>query len=311
MTKTCFVVGPIGDEGTPTRERADALLEFIVKRVLEAPPFDMAVRRADEIQKPGLITQQVIERVVNADLVVADLTDHNPNAFYELALRHVTRKPVVHMVLRGQEIPFDIAHQRTIYYDTNDLGAAERAKKDLKEHAEAVLKTPEAADNPISAALLVLDLGKSRSSTDQSLARILKEVTELREDLRVVQRAVAPAIDTTRSGPTPGSGLRAATLGLDSDTMKKFYEGLGANLGLGALGARNLNAELLKGIGYGLLSANLKKAAGAADDPGQICANCGQPIAGLASRRSADDAPIHWQGKCPPRPNPPSTAPST
>src|SRR2546429_1032489 len=102
MTKTCFVVGPIGDEGTPTRERADALLEFIVKRVLEAPPFDMAVRRADEIQKPGLITQQVIERVVNADLVAADLTDHNPNAFYELALRHVTRKPVVQWYCAGK-----------------------------------------------------------------------------------------------------------------------------------------------------------------------------------------------------------------
>jgi hypothetical protein len=108
----------------------------------------LAVHRADEIQKPGLITQQVIEEVVNADLVVADLTDHNPNAFYELALRHVTQKPVVHMVLRGQQIPFDITHQRTIFYDTKDLAAAERAKTDLSEHAAAVLTDPRSGGQP-------------------------------------------------------------------------------------------------------------------------------------------------------------------
>src|SRR3989442_8011901 len=114
MAKTCFVVGPIGPADSETRKRSDALLEYIIKKVLEAAPFQMTVDRADEIQKPGLITQQVIERVVNADLVVADLTDQNANAFYELALRHALNKPVVHLVLSNQieNIPFDIAHQR-------------------------------------------------------------------------------------------------------------------------------------------------------------------------------------------------------
>ena len=79
--KTCFVISPIGDEGTPIRQRADTLLNYIIKRVLEKLEFDFDVRRADEIQQPGLITQQVIERVVSADLVVADLTGHNANVF--------------------------------------------------------------------------------------------------------------------------------------------------------------------------------------------------------------------------------------
>ncbi len=139
--KTCFVIGPIGKDGTEARIRADALLKHIVKKVLEAPPFGMDVKRADEME-PGLISQQIIASVVNADLVVADLTDRNANAHYELALRHVTRKPVVHMLLAGQALPFDIAHQRTVFYDTSNLDAAEQAKADLAKHVDAVLKNP-------------------------------------------------------------------------------------------------------------------------------------------------------------------------
>jgi hypothetical protein len=43
-----------------------------------------------------------------ADLVVADLTGANPNVYYELALRHSTAKPFVHLAREGTEIPFDI-----------------------------------------------------------------------------------------------------------------------------------------------------------------------------------------------------------
>lgn len=96
--KTCFVVGPIGEPDSEIRKRADDLLNYIIKEVLgEGTSFDMLVDRSDEMQKPGLIPQQIIERVVHADLVVADLADlENPNVMYELALRHVSREPVVH-----------------------------------------------------------------------------------------------------------------------------------------------------------------------------------------------------------------------
>src|SRR5258705_8718823 len=148
--QTCFVVGPIGAEGSDTRKRADALLKHIIKDVLESAPFNMQVDRADEMAKPGLILTQVIERVVHADLVVADLADlKNPNVFYELALRHAVRKPVVHMLLKGHELPFDVATQRTIYYQTDDLSVAAEAKADLKKHVEAIIEDPTAADNPI------------------------------------------------------------------------------------------------------------------------------------------------------------------
>jgi hypothetical protein len=55
-------------------------------------------------------------------LVVADLTDGNANVSYELALRHVVGKPVVQMVAKGQQIPFDVMDTRTISFDINEVG---------------------------------------------------------------------------------------------------------------------------------------------------------------------------------------------
>jgi hypothetical protein len=56
-------------------------------------------------------------------LVVADLSFHNPNVFYELALRHALGKPTVHVIRTQDRIPFDIEQFRTIRIDTTDLYA--------------------------------------------------------------------------------------------------------------------------------------------------------------------------------------------
>jgi hypothetical protein len=65
----------------------------------------------------------VIEHVAKARLVVADLSFHNPNVFYELALRHATGKPTVHRIRTQDRIPFYIDQFRTIRVDMTDLYA--------------------------------------------------------------------------------------------------------------------------------------------------------------------------------------------
>jgi hypothetical protein len=51
------------------------------------------VQRADEIKAPGDINSQIINRLMDAELVIADMSMHNANAFYELAIRHMVRLP--------------------------------------------------------------------------------------------------------------------------------------------------------------------------------------------------------------------------
>jgi hypothetical protein len=56
------------------------------------------VFRADQIDTPGMTTSQVLRAVQESDLVVADLTGHNPNVFYELAVRHAVENSVIHVI---------------------------------------------------------------------------------------------------------------------------------------------------------------------------------------------------------------------
>src|SRR5262245_29916524 len=105
--KLCFVIGPIGDPGTDARRHADWLFQGIIKPVFAEhfrDEFEVPVR-ADQIVAPGSINTQVITRLLEVPLVIADLSLHNANAFYELAIRHMVRLPTIHMIHKDWTLP--------------------------------------------------------------------------------------------------------------------------------------------------------------------------------------------------------------
>jgi hypothetical protein len=121
--KKCFVISPIGDPTGPIRAESDWLLNGVIRPALE-PEFE--VERADIYPKNDVITNQVILAIKNADLIVADLTGHNPNVFYELAVAHAFEKPVVPMIRADQTIPFDNHLMGTIHYSRNGSSSGRR-----------------------------------------------------------------------------------------------------------------------------------------------------------------------------------------
>jgi hypothetical protein len=82
----CFVIGPIGKDGSPERKHSDLLLNAVIKHVLQQDEFGYLVKRADEDADPGMIGDRMISDIIHSELVVADLTDLNPNAFMSLGL---------------------------------------------------------------------------------------------------------------------------------------------------------------------------------------------------------------------------------
>lgn len=134
--KTCFFIGPIGDEGSQTRDWSDQVLNLIVAPVVTSLGYE-SPRRSDLIHNPGSISLEIINRLVEDDLVIADLTDKNPNVFYELAIRHVTQKPVIHLIRQGDRIPFDVSDFRAISIGLM-LSVAEKAKESLKKQIEMI-----------------------------------------------------------------------------------------------------------------------------------------------------------------------------
>ena len=174
--KRCFVIAPIGEEGSSTRIRSNQILSHIIRPV--ATKFGFDVIRADEIAEPGIISTQVLERVVNDPLVIADLTERNPNVYYELAVRHATRKPVIQLMQKGEPLPFDVAGTRTIVVDHKDLDSVEDAKKQLARYIENVESaSPGGVDSPISLALDLQTLRESSDPQQASIADIVERMT--------------------------------------------------------------------------------------------------------------------------------------
>ena len=184
----CFVICPIGDEGTDTRNRSDEVFRYVIQPVALENGYDAI--RADHIDKPGSITTQIIEQILTAPLVIADLTGQNPNVFYELALRHAIRKPVVQIIQKGERLPFDVATQRTIELDHKSLGSAEEAKRRLDIQIKEVQKDPSQVDSPLAAGLQILDLQQSTKPIDKTLAEILLRLEELNQLVRSPGRPI-------------------------------------------------------------------------------------------------------------------------
>ncbi|MAU84641.1 MAG: hypothetical protein CME34_22805 [Gordonia sp.] len=143
-----FVASPIGSPNTPGYTQAKNVLKFIVKKALTEPEW--TVTRADDDQAPDSITQKVVGRIIRADLVVVDITDHNPNVFYELAIAHCFKRPVVIIAAQGTTSPFDVVDQTRIDYDLTDPESVDTAQTRLLTAAKLALEKPDSLVTPLS-----------------------------------------------------------------------------------------------------------------------------------------------------------------
>jgi hypothetical protein len=176
--KICFVISPIGEDDSDTRKRSDQVLKHIITGAVEQLGYE--VIRADKISEPGIITHQILQHIVDAPLVIADLTERNPNVFYELALRHAIRKPLVQLIKKGELIPFDVAATRIIQFDLHNLDSVDAAKLEIIAQVKSLEAGKNDSDNPISVSLDLKVLKESGNPEERSLADIVEAISDLR-----------------------------------------------------------------------------------------------------------------------------------
>ncbi len=149
---TCFYITPIGEDDSEPRRHADFVMEYIVEPAVKE--FGLKVVRADQMGKPGMIGKQLIEYILKAPIVIADLSFHNPNVFYEICLRHTTRRPIVQIIRAADKIPFDVNQYRTIPIETRDpytlVPKIQTYIAEVANQVRRALEDEEQSDNPIS-----------------------------------------------------------------------------------------------------------------------------------------------------------------
>ncbi|HUK99817.1 MAG TPA: hypothetical protein VLX29_03070 [Nitrospirota bacterium] len=146
--KVCFVISPIGKEGTAAYSEFKEVLDFIIKPAFEEAEPKYSVIRADAINRSGSFIKDILESIYSAHVVVADLTGQNPNVFYELGVRHCIRPRTILIARNVDDIPSDLREYRTIIYDTSAKGAA-AFKKKIKEFLAEIQNNSERPDNPV------------------------------------------------------------------------------------------------------------------------------------------------------------------
>jgi len=135
--KKCFVLMPFEDK-----------LKEIYTEVYKSicSENDIECWRVDEISRPGSITRDIVEGILDAEIIIADLTAaKNPNVFYELGIAHSTGNRTIMTAQSKEDVPFDIAAYRVIFYEHTLTGC-----RKLKEQLDLAIKELLAALNRTS-----------------------------------------------------------------------------------------------------------------------------------------------------------------
>lgn len=221
--KTCFVVMGFGEKTdfeTGRKLDLDKTYRIIIKPAVEQAGLECI--RADDIVHSGVIDQHMYEQLLNADVVIADVSTSNLNAVYELGVRHALR-PNTTIILAESEFkyPFDIKSLAIRPYrhlgPGIDAEDAEVAKQVLVTALESLTENIE-PDSPVYAFIPGLNapslgevvaaaLGDSDSdsgsspSTDQSVGVLMDQFLDARarEDW-----VIAGAMLTSISALKPG-----------------------------------------------------------------------------------------------------------
>lgn len=93
--------------------------------------------RADETFGPGLIIADIARQIVEANVVIADITPANPNVYYEVGYAHALGKPTILIAEKPTQLPFDVSPFRTLFYE-NTIGGKARVESGLRKHLEAI-----------------------------------------------------------------------------------------------------------------------------------------------------------------------------
>jgi hypothetical protein len=184
--KTCFIITPIGADNSDVRRHADGVIKSVINPIL-CEEFDFEdVKAAHEISTSGSINNQLMGRILDDDLVIANLTGTNPNVMYEVAVRHATAKPIIHICEEGTKLPFDIIDQRTIFY-TDDMLGVEELKNNLKAMVADAINVKEFKDNPIyNATKNKMIIESIANDPDKGFEKLLLDkITNLEERISV------------------------------------------------------------------------------------------------------------------------------
>ncbi len=133
---------------TLSTERFKNVLEYVIKPAVKNSGYKLKLVRADDVHRAGSFIKDILELLLSSFVVIADLTDQNPNVFYELGVRHALSARTILIAQDISFIPSDLREYRTITYEDSAKGTAVFQEK-LRRFLLEIYEQPERHDNPV------------------------------------------------------------------------------------------------------------------------------------------------------------------
>lgn len=139
-TNTIAFICPISRPNTEIRKRSDETMNLVLNPI--ALEVGYSVIRAD-LLTGDIILDDILKMIMDADIVVADLTSFNPNVMYELGIRKAVKGKCI-CIIKDENLdnlPIDIIQLRTIPYKFDSISGVENFKKALKTRISASINS--------------------------------------------------------------------------------------------------------------------------------------------------------------------------
>jgi len=238
----CFVIMPFGNPKVDAEQarKLDSIYSRWIKPTVESisipekPGQKIVCHRADKTYRPGEIITHVIENLISAEIVIADLSGRNANVFYELGVRHAVGSNCILISDNLEDIPFDLRRLRTIIYEYEPESML-TLKSSLEQAILEILQDPNTIDNPVRRYIYQREVDKTiRESSPESdfVKNVLSEMASLRKDfreqstemLKLMKLITSAPEDVQIAKPEPEIDLRAFQgVWRDRESRSVFY----------------------------------------------------------------------------------------
>lgn len=176
--KTCFVIMPFSDPEGYERGHFRSIYEYTFVPAIRAAGYEPL--RIDDNSVSNLIHGKMMNELINAPMVLCDLSTNNPNVLYELGIRHAYDKPVVLVQEIGQDRIFDIGAITSVEYHPTRL--YEEVVEDQQKITEAILQTANAKNTYSIMSLAMLQSAQPASGSVTSADQVqylMQEVAQM------------------------------------------------------------------------------------------------------------------------------------
>jgi hypothetical protein len=146
-SKRCFVIMPFSGTTDRHEKHSEEYWTRFFAKFIKPTVESLGYSCERSVARPTNIIMDILAQLLESDIVLAVLTDYNPNVWYELGVRHTFSNGTIMIMEKGSKVPFDIQEYGVIQYE-DDLASRDDFERQLKAFIEAIEESKK-VDSPV------------------------------------------------------------------------------------------------------------------------------------------------------------------